>query len=73
MPFTMKCRKCAGGISSLRRCGIVSPPRNHRMAIETARHGASLEGDGIAAIGGQQERALALDDFVGESHGNEQF
>jgi hypothetical protein len=43
------------------------------MALETARHGASLEGDGIAAIGGQQERALALDDFVGESHGNEQF
>jgi len=43
------------------------------MALETARHGASLEGDGIAAIGGQQERALALDDFVGLGNGEYQL
>jgi hypothetical protein len=43
------------------------------MALETARHGAEVDGDGIAAVGGQQETALALDDFVGLSHGEYQF
>jgi len=43
------------------------------MALETARHGAAVEGDGMAAVGGQQETALALDDFVGLGNGEYQL